>query len=167
MNNPLHKAASNQVDRLLNKARDHYDHPMPLVEIRFDLKGTTAGQARMWPCTSPLIRFNSQLLEANPETFLERTVPHEVAHLVTCTLHGNRIKPHGEEWKAVMSLFGAEASRCHSYDTSQTQQRRLQCFDYRCDCRSHELTSIRHNRVQQGQRYYCKSCRQILVPGRQ
>lgn len=133
------------------------------VVVRFDLTGKAAGIALFPHREPPVIRYNAQLLAENREDFLKRTVPHEVAHIIAHRFFGRKIKPHGAEWRQVMALFGAEASRCHNYDVSRSTRRRLQHFDYRCDCRSHELSSIRHNRVLQGQTYLCLACKQPLV----
>jgi SprT protein len=134
------------------------------VEIRFDLRGQTAGQAIVPRKGKPVIRYNSQLLQENGEGFIRRTVPHETAHIAAHFLHGPRIRPHGEEWRALMALYGADPSRCHSYDTSRSTARRLSRYRYRCGCREHELTSIRHNRVLKGMRYLCRACGEPLRP---
>ena len=159
----LQQQAISRVDELAAVAATHYRMKRPQIDVRFDLKGLAAGEARLSPTGVGQIRFNTRLLVENSEDFLLRTVPHEVAHIVAYRLHGSTIKPHGPEWKAVMELFGAEASRCHSYDTSASQIRRLKRFSYRCDCRVHQLTSIRHNRAKRGQQYICKACHQVLT----
>ena len=147
---------------LLQRAQDHYQRPMPRVIVRCDLRGRSAGMVRFVPGAPPEIRYNRFLLEEYPADFLARTVPHEVAHVVARALFGVRIRPHGDEWKGVMEWFGAEASRCHDYDVSHTQTRRLQRFPYRCACRPHWLTSIRHKRILAGQMYYCRACKKPL-----
>jgi len=48
------------------------------------------------------------------------------------------------------------ATRCHDYDVEGLQTRRPRCFLYRCTCRSHHLTSIRHQRLLGGQVYVCR-----------
>ena len=63
-----------------------------------------------------------------------------------------------------MQLFGADSSRCHDYDTSHAGTRHLTRYAYRCGCREHALTSIRHNRILAGQVYYCRACGKALVP---
>ncbi len=149
---------------LLERAALHFGKPMPRVEIRFDLGGRAAGQARFRNGRPPLIRYNSDLLARNGERFLAQTVPHEAAHVVVFALHPWGTRPHGPEWRAVMALFGAEARRCHEYDTDHLPGRRLRRFEYRCGCRRHLLTSIRHNRALRGQRYLCRRCGQTLIP---
>ena len=147
---------------LLERAARHFRTAIAPGEIRFDLRGKGAGQFRSRDGVRCEIRFNADLLARNGEDFLARTVPHETAHLVVFRLFGPRASPHGAEWRAVMRLFGAEPSRCHDYDVEGLQTRRLRRYHYRCGCRSHQLTSIRHNRVIQGQTYHCRSCGELL-----
>jgi SprT protein len=140
--------------------------PPPKASIRFDLRGRSAGQARLATREPALIRYNPALLRANPDDFLESTVPHEVAHLVAFARHGARIRPHGTEWKAIMRHFGVEPKRCHAYDVTGLKTRALRELDYHCTCRGHRLTSIRHHRVLAGQTYICRQCGSPLRPGR-
>jgi SprT protein len=149
---------------LLRQAEEHFQIGMPRVAVRFDLRGRSAGMVRFAPDKPPEVRYNRLLLEENGADFLARTVPHEVAHVVARALFGAQIKPHGAEWKRVMYWLGADASRCHDYDVSRTQSRRLQRFPYRCACRRHWLTSIRHKRIIAGQTYYCQACKNPLRP---
>lgn len=51
------------------------------------------------PGKKPQITINNNL---NPFSFLITTV-HEFAHLIAFKHHGNRIKPHGDEWKLIYS----------------------------------------------------------------
>ncbi|MDF1528408.1 MAG: SprT-like domain-containing protein [Sedimenticola sp.] len=148
--------------QLLTTAGKHFGKAPGKVHIKFDLTGKAAGMALFPHRATPVIRFNALLLTENQEDFLKRTVPHEVAHVIARNFFGKRIKPHGPEWREVMHLFGAEASRCHNYDVSRSTRRKLKRFNYRCECRTHELSSIRHNRVLQGQRYHCVKCKQPL-----
>jgi SprT protein len=157
--------AESRTHALLKRASDHYRIPALQAEVRFDLRGQSAGQARVPTRGRAVIRYNLQLLWENGERFLSRTVPHEAAHLIAQRLHGARIRPHGEEWQAVMHLLGADPSRCHTYDTSRVAVRRLLRYAYHCACREHALTSIRHKRILAGQTYYCGICRKTLEPG--
>lgn len=161
----LCREAAARTQRLLALAERHFRCPMPPPEIRFDLRGQAAGQARIAAGQAGQIRYNRQLLCDNPAEFLAQTVAHEVAHLVAYRVFGQRIRPHGREWRAVMALFGAPPQRCHRFAVAQDAGRRLARHAYHCICRSHALTSIRHNRVERGQRYYCRACGQLLRPG--
>jgi SprT protein len=147
---------------LLAKAGVDFGIAIPEVAVRFDLRGGAAGQAVFSRCGGIVIRYNRVLLMENGEEFLLRTVPHEVAHVVARLLAGPRSRPHGREWQRVMAHFGAEATRCHRYDIRRTGIRKLQQYAYRCGCREHVLTSIRHGRIQRGQVYLCRYCRKPL-----
>jgi SprT protein len=159
---PTEHAAA-RTGALLREAETWLHLAMPQVEIRFDLRGTGAGQARIRSGSFAVIRYNTTLLGLHPTQFVAETVPHEVAHVVAFVKHGPRIRPHGPEWQAVMRHFGVEPSRCHRYDVSRLRTRSLQRFLYRCSCGTHEISSIRHNRIRrEGTVYLCRRCRQPL-----
>jgi len=147
---------------LCDLAARHFDAELAMPNVRFDLRGTSAGQMRVTDGGDCLIRYNARLLERYPRTFLSQTVPHETAHLVAFGLFGPQVPPHGCEWRAIMVLFGASPERCHSYRVDGLQVRHLRRYDYRCACRTHQLTSIRHNRIRAGQVYRCRQCGQPL-----
>jgi len=141
--------------------------------VRFDKKGVVAGTANgsKWE-----LNFNMTLCAENEETFIARTVPHEVAHLIDMQVYdmnsprydrfGNRKKrqPHGENWKRVMAVLGADSSRCHKYDVTNARQtrRKTNKFAYKCEGCGHVVTmgAVRHNKVQSGlATYNHKGCR--------
>lgn len=137
--------------------------------VTLDLTGKVAGYHIYNTITeSHTIRINQVLLDENRKEMLEETTPHEVAHMIVRHLFGGervwkggrrvrKVAPHGKEWKMVMGVLGKEATRCHNMDVSNTG-RRLKRFTYKCNCTTkHELTSIRHNRIQEGR--YTLSCR--------
>lgn len=164
----LQRRAAARTQELLAMAAGQYRTPMPTPAIRFDLRGQAAGQVRTRDGRVCIVRYNAALLAAHPEDFIARTVPHEAAHVAAFRLHGRHIRPHGPEWRAVMALFGAAPERCHSYAVAGLQTRRLRRYDYRCACRIHRLTSIRHNRIHAGQVYLCRQCGTALeqIPAR-
>ncbi len=149
---------------LLAVAAHHFGWKvLPGLEVSFDLKGQAAGQMQL-RSKQIRIRFNPVLMAQNYEHFINVAVGHELAHAVAALVFGPKIKPHGREWQSIMVMFGLEADRCHDYDLSQVRVRRLQRFRYRCACREHELTVIRHRRILSGERsYHCRSCGQKLT----
>jgi len=160
---PLEREAIQKTHTLITRANRELGLSIPLPVIRFDLRGQTAGMVK-YPRGGPaLIRYNLKLLEQNREHFLAQTLPHEVAHVVAPAKFGRRIRPHGPEWQSLMLYFGAKPKRCHNYDVSKLPTRKLKRFNYRCNCRDHQLTSIRHNRVIRGQTYLCRSCATPLL----
>lgn len=158
----LHRKAERLTRRLLTLATRHFGVRPDEPSIRFDLRGKSAGQVRSQDGRNCVIRYNPGLLERHPVDFLSRTVPHETAHVVAFSLFGARVQPHGREWQAIMGLFGVSPERCHNYDVEGLQIRRLRRYRYRCGCRIHEITSIRHNRMGSGQVYLCRKCSQPL-----
>jgi SprT protein len=152
---------------LIASASHHFGTKLAEPAIRFDLRGKSAGQVRIRDGRICTIRYNAHLLARHPKEFLAQTVPHESAHVVAFSLFGSRIAAHGPEWQGIMTLFGASPQRCHSYDVRGLQTRRLRRYAYRCNCRTHQLTSIRHNRIRSGQVYQCRQCGHPLKPVRE
>ncbi len=162
--------ADAQLNELMDRARSRTAALLgPIagarIEIRFDLRGKTAGQVRIRARGQYLIRYNLELLKRGGANFLERTVPHEVAHVLAYHGHGANIRPHGREWQRIMRQLGAEPTRCHDYDVSGLGARQLRYYAYHCGCMEHRLSSIRHNKVAKGQRYLCRRCGEPLQPG--
>ena len=142
----------------VEQARELFDRPFPAVQVRLDLRGVTAGQYRGGP--RPCIRYNAGLAARHWSVFCDRTVPHEVAHYIVDQLYGaHGARPHGREWRQLMHAFGADPSRCHSYDVSGLGVRRQRRYAYHCSCRTHQLSTTRHRRIlQQKAVYHCTRC---------
>lgn len=131
------------------------------ISVRFDLRGRAAGQARFTPAGGMEIRYNLAIATLQPDQFLRETVPHEVAHVVTWLLHGQRVRPHGSEWQAIMRHLGVDhPRRCHDFQMPPLRRQRK--WPYHCACATHQLSTTRHRRAQQGTRYQCKACGTIL-----
>lgn len=161
------------VERIRRRTRELLHQAAPLCAahrarvpdpvVRFDLRGQAAGQAVWGRKQRPVLRFNLDIARRHREDFVERTVAHEVAHLVTAACHG-RTRPHGAEWRAVMAFLGiADATRCHDYALDESGVRRQRRWGYACACSQHELSTTRHNRIQAGDRqYHCRRCGEAL-----
>lgn len=141
------------------------------VDIVFDLKGRNAGMYRVKQQGRLFNRRCQREIRYNPFIFakyfddnMRTTVPHEVAHYIADIIYGlKNIKPHGKEWKDIMRVFNADASVTADYDLSGIPLRQKKLFCYRCACREHQLSSVRHNRiVRERSRYHCKICKQPL-----
>lgn len=113
-----------------------------------------------------VIRYNPYIFARYFEHGLEVTVPHEVAHYVTDRVYGlAHVRPHGDEWRAIMRLLDVEPHATARFDLSGLPIRRQRRFAYRCSCDTHELSTCRHNRVKKGKaRYHCRRCGAALVP---
>lgn len=159
---------TNMKERIL-KTIEHYSevarnkgYEFPKCVVLFDLKGATAGQAFR---RTRKMRFNLALADRHPDQFLSRTVPHEMAHILQF-MHYPESKPHGREWDYFCRvLTGATMPRCHNYDTTgiKRQKKKLTRYKYVCDCNTlHMVTSIKHNRIQNGDGYRCVRCKSDL-----
>jgi len=165
----------NTVIEIIKKAiikfnKDYKNKTAIIPEVRFTKRGKTAGCVTYKGLQDPYINFNMVLLKENFDDFVSQTVPHEVAHYLTWVLYGlqytnkGRRIIHGKDWKNMMSYLGVESSRCHSYNTANSTVRKMKVFEYKCDCMTHELTSIRHNKVLRGKaKYCCSKCGSKLV----
>lgn len=162
--NPITELQKQQV---LNKAEYYmqqlqtaFDISIPKINIHFDLKGRCAGMYVVRK-KQRHIRFNSYIFSKYFQNSLITTVPHEIAHYVSDLVYGiKNIKPHGKEWQSIMHTLNVEPRVTGDYDLTGIPVRRQQRFEYQCTCMTHQLTSIRHNRVQQGRAYYlCQKCK--------
>ena len=152
----------------MQKAMSIYKITLPLPIVDVNIRGCVAGRARL---TQWRISYNYELFIHNQQEFLDRTVPHEVAHMIVYKAFGVEAarRAHGNYWKMVMSRIGANhIERCHNYDTSkvcQARSKQARKFVYKCNCmEEHILTSICHRRIiQNGQKYFCKRCKQRIT----
>jgi len=149
------------------RASGLFEHDFVAPPVRFDLSGRAAGQYRVLGGDAT-IRYNPLIFARYFADNLNETVPHEVAHFVVDQLWGlRRVRAHGAEWQSVVRALGAEPRATARYDLTGLPVRRQRRFDYRCACRTHELTTCRHRRVQRGDaRYHCRYCGQPLVMDR-
>lgn len=154
-------------NKTILKAGKFYNKEFDLLDIRFDIKGKTAGMF-CYGSKGTYLRYNLNIAKENKKTFYI-TVIHEVAHYIAKKLNKNKyIKPHGIEWKSVMNVLGiSNPKRCHSYSMVNTLKGSgMRYFTYTCDCNeTHQLSTILHNRVQRNSNYnrVCKICKSKLV----
>jgi SprT protein len=153
-----------RTDHYLVMAADILQLDIDGIAVSFDLKGRAAGmycvrQGNKW------IRYNPYIFAKYFDDNLRHTVPHEVAHYVIDQVYGQQhVRPHGEEWQALMRSMCVEPRRTCNYDLQGVPLRQQNYHNYVCACASHQLTRRRHNRiVRDGIRYYCRKCKQALV----
>ena len=141
------------------------------IEINFNLRGRSAGMYRVsrqkgWHFVQLKreIRYNSFIFSKYFDDNFSTTIPHEVAHYISDILYGlKNIKPHGNEWKTIMQAFGANAAVTADYDLSGIPLKKQSLYTYHCQCREHQLSAIRHNKIKKRHyRYYCNFCKQAL-----
>lgn len=152
-----------QTHHYIKRAGEICGRDFAAIPVLFDLRGRMAGMYRV-KNGQRQIRYNPHVFAKYFEDNLNVTVPHEVAHYVIDCLHGIRkVRPHGEEWKNLMRLFGADDARTCRYDFSGIPVKSEKRYDYRCGCKTHQLSTRRHNKVLKKRMYYvCKSCGESL-----
>lgn len=163
----MKKYIEDTVKETIKKAGKFYNIKFENIPINFDLKGKCAGQFRFIRGFSDpktmYFRFNMPMAESVGKKEYKQTIIHETAHYIARYMAGGSyIKPHGKEWKGVMSALGVEAKRCHDYQVPASS-RTMRYFDYKCDCQTHSVSAIIHNRMQKGQKRFCKKCKAFLV----
>ena len=111
---------------------------------------TAAGRADARTCS---VSLNPRLRE-HGATEIDRTLRHELAHLLAHARAGRRrIQPHGTEWRAACRDLGiADETRCHSlpFPIRQRARRLL----YRCRSCAREFPRVRPFR----RRTACLAC---------
>lgn len=157
-------AAAAELRRCEAVARDRWDARFPAPAVSWTLRGHRAGECRGYA----EIRLNPDLCCRHPEA-VAGIVAHEYAHAVVAWLGRGRWRrprarwrPHGSLWADVIASFGYPPERTHRLHS--VASRTLRRFGYRCPCRLHALTSVRHRRVQAGTVYRCRACRGALAP---
>lgn len=145
-------------------ANERLGAQMPMPTCSFDLRGKIAGKAwsgRRGQGAVLHVQLNSVLFQENVQSFMQDTIPHEVAHLVTRKLHGRAVASHGPEWQRVMRALGVEPQRTHRYDVSNAAVA-SRLYRFSCACRTFELTPRKSRPALQGLRA-CRQCKGVLA----
>ncbi len=147
------------VDNYIECATNLFQKKFPPINVLFDLKGRAAGMYKI-DKGSKKIRFNPYHFAKHPEENFTETIPHEVAHYIIDQLYGIRnVRPHGKEWQSLMLKFGVEPKRTFSYSLDGIPTRTHKRHTYTCGCMQFEITTRRHNMIQQGKaKYSCRQC---------
>jgi len=155
----LQEQVIKETNHFIKSAEDYFSRSFPIIPVLFDLSGKSAGMYRV-KAGQRVIRYNPYVFSKYFDDNFSETIPHEVAHYITDVLFGlKRIRPHGNEWKSVMQVFGVAANRTANYDLSGLPVRNYKKFIYHCGCQNYELTSRRHNKILRGSgQYLCRDC---------
>ncbi len=134
------------------------------VTVVYDLDSARiAGQALSGTF---VVRLNPAFLNKYQQEYIDRTVKHEVAHLGVTQVYKidrrQNVSSHGPEWKNMMRVLGADASRCHSYQAEPTQGRQKTKYAYKCSCCDKPIPvgPKIHANISSGRTYIPKCCGQ-------
>jgi SprT protein len=152
----------NRIDKAIIGLEETFGTTLDQPDVEYNLRGTTAGQAFR---LQNKIRLNTYALEHEYDGMMNRTIPHEVCHLYAYKHFGNRIKPHGREWKLCMRTLGLSEKRCHSYQLPSARKHKKYAFH--CSNCGYEfsLGIVRANKIKRGITYSHKKCGGKLVVG--
>ncbi len=160
MDDTWQEAVMSRVNAIILAAKEKYGVTLPYIQVAFNLRGKVAGRA-----TRPdIVQFNSRLLAENKQAYIDRTVVHEMAHIIAWAVYGDQGSGHGVYWQNVMLDLGAsDVKRCHAYDTSSIEESRAG-YRYNCSCgKVRVFNSRRHKRIGMGAVFFCSHCKSELV----
>lgn len=92
----------------------------PVVTLNNRLK-TTAGRAFIEDVPQR-IDLSTDLFTQYTDQMIHDTIPHELAHLVAYTIHGD--KGHGKGWYSVLAKMGIATTRLHNMVNSSYRGKR-------------------------------------------
>jgi SprT protein len=144
----------NKVEECFKIAELHLNRKLPRPNnIIFKRSGVVGGYSNY---SKKEMMFQLDFAENNPD-YLNKIVPHEVAHYIQRFIYGyyykngKKIKSHGPEWKYIMKdIFKLKPEVSHSYDPSITINKCKKTYLYSCKCYDniHNVSSIIHNKIQ-------------------
>jgi SprT protein len=107
------------------------------------------------------LAFNLDVAEEFPEQY-SNTVIHEVSHIGQFKLFPNAKQAHGPEFRRICRILGGNGETKGQYNVQPAPERNL--IEYKCKCRSHFITKIRHGKIVRGNATYsCKYCMSRIV----
>lgn len=146
----------NKVETVMAKASALYGLDMSKVQVRFDLRGRSAGQAgcrRIWGggTSDHYLRFNVDMIAGDGfDHVYNETVPHEIAHIV-CYMNPMLGADHNPGWKRVCRTLGGTGERCHSEEVVYAKGNTYTYITTRGA--SVNISQQRHRKIQQGHVY--------------
>ena len=143
----------NRIEELSEIAKDFWDWQGETPKFTYDLRGKVGGRAFI---NQNRIAINKQAIEKYTDEYIKQTIGHEFAHIVQYNTFSYNIKPHGQEWAAIMRSFGLPAKRCHSYELKSARKE----YQYSCSkCGViYNFGCKRHYRAQHGAVYTHVGC---------
>jgi len=109
--------AKNHVSKAMDKACKHYGKQFKMPNVVIKESKSRGGYCKIHSFAgffaSAEIMLSSYYFRIRGAKAFKETCYHEVAHWIVFCLHGNKVKPHGAEWKRVMRVcFDLKPDRC-------------------------------------------------------
>ena len=130
----------------------HPNRIIPVTDIRFDLRGRSAGQAGrdrgQW-----VMRFNRDMMvNQSWDHLINDTVPHELAHIICMANQLDR--GHGYLWAMTCRELGGNGERCH---TEAVTYAKGNTYVYTTSTgKTYNVSQVKHRRIQGGSSYVFK-----------
>lgn len=124
--------------------------------------GGTAGTALQG---SNVLTFDPFFIKQNQKKYIEEIVVHEAAHLICYILHPEAKQCHGPEWKRIMNILGAPASRFHTFSALNAPKTHPRPYHYSCSCEGKifNLTERMHKSISLGKHRQCPLCKTRII----
>jgi predicted SprT family Zn-dependent metalloprotease len=166
----IHRLLENKMLDTALILENHYKITMPIPKIHLRRLGKKLGVASKF---HNVITVNIDLCtQATWKDILDITLPHEYCHLVAPLIHkpylhghdrGNAGWGHGPAWKECMRIIGLQPNVQHELPDNIVNQIVLRKVNrdyvYSCGCgKTFNLTSVRHNKILLGKKYFCRTC---------
>lgn len=164
LKNRVSEKLENCISLFYNYCGFELEHP----DVYYNVGGTSGGTAIPY---HNVIELNPHILLSQTERYLNRTVPHELAHILARRYFqdvcGYKVTSHGKYWKITMRIIGVpenEITRCHDYQIKHKIKRQRK-WAYTCGCvKIMSISTTVHNRIQKkGTKYRCRLCKEPLV----
>lgn len=126
---------------------------LPAIDVRFDLRGSCAGQAGRRADRygyNYFMRFNRDMMQnAGWDHLINDTVPHELAHIVCFVDNSDR--GHGAVWRRWCRALGGSGERCHTEAVTYAKGR---TYIYTTSTGlTFNFSETKHRRIQAGASY--------------
>ena len=152
----LHEIIKSEVETALKMASNFYPNnhfAMPVVKISNRMTKASGRCSYTYASGKFTLTFSRQIIERNDlDRFVERTVYHEVAHMVQQIVYKemNHARTFKYVMRNVLERSEVQSTRCHSYKippTRATKKKQL----YTCKCGIELVIGpTQHKRIQQG-----------------
>ncbi len=159
----MRQKSKERLDALLKKADNLFGVNLK-IDLTYDLKGScTIGQCRKTP-NGYTIRLHEELLYKYGFIYLNDVLNHEFAHAIQMEIYKYKTKPHGKEWKNILSKLENTQYNPKLRPKYEIIKKSKSTYNYKCNCNQiHKLSKTRHNRIQKGTKYICKKCKGFLT----
>lgn len=143
--------------------RESLSEPLPILPVHFNLKGSCAGSyVRQLSTLEEHLRLNEELMFRFPSQVLDQTLPHEIAHYVCYHVYGDKVPPHGREWRSIMIEFGCRPDTYHRMPVVKAAHNRG--WVYECRCGPRHLPPRQQELVYSSKGMRCRKCKQKYKP---